>query len=320
VILLINLVEAIIVVTLFGLAVFYNRKILVYLNKTRMTSEGMFIKTFGAYIRRANVRMERKSALKPGSWVYKVDRYFKSIIVNLNMEQNNVTPVGLLTFILSISFSLSLVFAYWSSSWGMFLPAFCTIAYMLVVIFRFVSLIAYERKEAEIMDVQDLIAMDVSTGVYNAIQRYSASFHPNMKPFFDEFTANIQKRGYGFQEAMLLLSDRLGENFRDFAQKAILYESKADAEMEDIFSSVVEMNRYRRVLRHSNNVKFSRLRMEFIISTLVIAAYGGFSVLSDPFLANLLLKTMAGKFIILGDVLIVTIVLSYLAAIKAKFV
>ena len=56
---------------------------------------------------------------------------------------------------------------------------------------------------------------------------------------------------------MGILNDKLGYNFTDFAQKAVLYEDKADETMEDIFSSIIETNRQRRTLRYINISKSS---------------------------------------------------------------
>jgi hypothetical protein len=317
---LLNILLFIAVVVGFGLVLMYNKKIMRALGNSRSTSEGLFFKFFGRHIKRANIKFDRTSNLKKKSTLSKVNNYFKEIIINLDMERDNVTTIGLLAFITSISLASSLSYVFWSGELLLFLPAFCAVFYLTVVVFRFVSLTRFEKKEAEIMDTEDLIAMDIRGGVYNSILRYHKSFHPNIKPYFEEFIDNIQNKGYGFRDSMLLLNGRLGQNFTSFAQKAILYEAKADKDMDDVFSSVVEINRYKRTLRYENNEKFSKLRLEFLISVGIIGAYGFFSIWTDPFLANFFKHSLLGKFLLIIDVFAITAVLSYIASIKAKFI
>lgn len=262
--------------------------------------------------------MERTASIKKGSITHKINVYFKEIITNLDLSKDNVTPIGLLSFIFTLSLSVSILFVVWSGEFFLGVPAFGAVTYFIIVLFRFISLLRFEKKEADIMDSEDLIAMDIKGGVYNAILRYRNSFHPSVKPHFEEFIDNIQNKGYGFREAMTLLNDKLGYTFTNFAQKAIIYEEKADSDMDDIFSSVVETNRFRRTLRHQNNIEFGRLRLEFLVSAGIIAGYALFSVYSDPFLAEFFTNSMFGKLLILIDVVAVTAVLAYIASIKAK--
>jgi hypothetical protein len=297
----------------------YNKKLLEIIGISTKRSEGAFYKLFGKKIARWNLQLERATNIKKGSLAYKVNIYFKDIITNLGMNKDNVTPIGLLAFITSISAAVSMTYVVWSGEYALALPAFGAIFYFVIVVFRFMSLVAYEKKEAEIMDTEDLIAMDIKGGVYNAILRYRKSLHPNMRPYFEEFVDNISHKGYGFRDAMVLLNDKLGKTFTDFAQKAIMYEEKADKDMDDIFSSVVEVNRYKRTLRYENNKKFNQLRLEFLVSILVIGLYGVFSIFSDPFLANFFKNTFLGKILLIVDVVTVTAVLAYISSIKAKF-
>ena len=306
-------------VVLVGYMIMYNRKLTKVLIGSKERSEGVFYRLLGQRVKGWNTSIERTSTIKKDSWISKVNNYFKDIIINLGMAKDNVTPIGLVTFIASISVAFSILFYIWSRELLLTIPAFGAIFFFFVVLFNFISLLKYEKKELELMDTEDLIAMDVKGGVYNAIVRYRHSFHPNIQPHFEEFIDNIRGTGYSFENAMRILNERLGSSFTDFAQKAVLYERKADDDMDDIFSAVVEMNRNKRNLRYENNIKFDKLRFEFIISMVIIAGYGLFSVLTDPFIANFFGNTIFGKLLILADIVAITLVLSYIASIKAKF-
>lgn len=306
------------VVVLFGYIIMYNKKVLSLLGSSKKKTSGVYYRLLGRRLHAANLKMERVSSVNKQSKVYKANSFFKEIIDNLDMAKDNVTPVGLITFISCISLALAIVLVTLLDSFILLLPAFGAVFYLVVIIFRFISLLRYEKREAEIMDAVDLLVSDIKGGVQNAISRYRNSFHPNIKPYFETFLDDIQNKGYGFKTAIISLNDKLGANFNEFAEKAIMYEEKADKDMEDIFSSIIEINRYRRSLRHINNQEFNKLRTEFLVSMLLIAGYGLFSMSIDPFIANFFTHSTFGKLLLLVDIVTIAAVLGYLASIKAK--
>lgn len=312
-----TLIVFIVVAVGFGLLVMYNAKVLFLLSQSTTFVEKLYLRFFGTRIRNLNLRMERETGLRKKSLTARGTRYLREIIQNLDMQKDGVTPAGLLVFLTAVSLAGAALVLFFAKNLVLAFLAFFTVFYLVLTLLRFISLLRYERKEAEIMDTVDLLAMDVRGGVKNAIQRYTPAMHPNIKPYFEEFLDNINIRGYSFEQAMLLLSDRLGPNFVDFAQKAILYEAKADNELEDIFSSIIEVNRHRRELRYRTNMKFSQLRFDFLTSGSVILGYAVFSIWLDGYIRHFLTSTV-GMLMIIIDVFVVTLVLSYMAAIKAK--
>lgn len=307
-----------VVVLVFGFFVMYNRKFLNILGFTLDKTEGFFYRYIGRYIKKLNTNLERTATIKKGSLTHRITMYYKDIIVNLDMVKDNVTVAGLLSFITSLALALSILLTIFTRDLVLFPFLFLALFYTITIVFRFFALMRFEKTEAHIMDTEDLIAMDVKGGVYNAILRYHKSFHPSMQPFFNEFIDNIQNKGYSFRDAMVILNDRLGPTFTEFAQKAIQYEERGDDKMEDIFASIVEINRYRRTIRFENNIKFNQLRMQFLVSICIIAGYAIFSVFTDGFLAHFFLNTTLGKILIVVDLLIIAFVLAFIASIKAK--
>ncbi len=299
--------------------VLYSRKILDGVDHTLDRAENRFYRAFGKRIRRMNLRMSRTSTLDTKSWAYKIERYFGEIIVNLDMSKDNVTPFGLLFFIGTLSVTGGAVTGFYVGNWLMAVPVALAAGYFIIVLFRFVSLVRYERRESDIMDAQDLIAMDVTNGVHNAIRRYQHSFHPRIQPYFTQLLQDIEDQNMTFEEAMLRLNHKLGSSFTDFAQKSITYEKQADKDLEDIFSQVIEVNRHKRMLRYNNNKKFNELMLQFIVSFAIIVGYGVFSVFTDAYIRNFLLHSTAGSFLIVGDLVLVAWVLAYISTLKAKF-
>ena len=306
------------VVLLFGFFIMYNNKFLRIVEKSAEKSGGLLHKLVGKRVIRLNATIDRASMVKKTGIVFRFNKYYDDIIINLGLRRDHVTSGGLLVFILSVSITSSLLISMFLSSVVMFPLLVMAVFYFVTVIFRFISLLKFEKKEAHIMDTEDLIAMDVKGGVYNAIVRYHKSFHPTMQPYFNEFIDNIKQKGYSFSDAMLILNSNLGDTFTEFAQKSIQYESRGDDDMADIFSSIVELNRHKRIIRYNNNIKFANLRFQFLLSSLVIGVYGVFSMFTDGYVAHFFLNTLGGKIVVLADIVLITLVISYLASIKAK--
>lgn len=315
---LFRLVAAVVVITAFGFLALYSNKIIDFLVTSKDFVDKWYYKLFGKALKQLHVGFSRSADLNKYSFTYKIYHFFDELILNLDMKKDNVTVTGLLVFITAISLAGGLVLATMMNSLPLLIPITAAFFYLIVVVFRFLGLMRYEQRESEIMDAVDLLVSDIRGGIYNAILRYKDSFHPNIRPFFVSFIDDIQNKGYSFRQAMGILNDKLGPNFTDFAQKAVLYEDKADETMEDIFSSIIETNRQRRTLRYINNIKFNELRTQFIVSFLLIIGYGVFSALLDPFILEFLTQHTVGKCLLIGDIVVIAFVLSYLASIKAK--
>ena len=315
---ILQLAGAVAVVIGFGFLALYSNKIINAMVLSKDFMNKWYYKLFGKTLKNLQVSFSRTAQLNKYSFAYKIYHFFDELIINLDMKKDNVTVTGLLVFIISLSLAVVIVLAYFMSSFGLLIPITAAFFYLIVVLFRFMGLMQYEQREAEIMDAVDLLVSDIRGGIYNAVLKYKDSFHPNVRPYFLSFIDDIQNKGYSFKQAMGILNDKLGPNFTDFAQKAVLYEDKADETMEDIFSSIIETNRQRRTLRYINNVKFADLRTQFIVSFILIIGYGVFSALFDPFILRFLTQNYFGKCMLIGDIVIVAFVLSYLASIKAK--
>lgn len=313
-----QMVIVVLVVIAFGYFAMYSTKILRKIDESRSIIASIYFKIFGKPLKQLNVKVTRTANLNKKSKFYKIYAYFDDMIVNLDMKKDNVTVSGILIFMISLSLSGGIILSFYLDSFGLLLPVTCSFFYLINTLFKLASLMKYEQREAEIMDAVDLLVSDVQGGIYNAVLRYKDSFHPNIKPYFMNFIDDIQNKGYSFRQSMIILNDKLGNNFTDFAQKAILYEEKADNTMDDIFSSIIELNRQRRTLRYINNIKFNELKMQFLVSLFMIMGYAIFTTLIDPFIMNFLINTFLGKLMLIIDIVIVAWVLSYIAAIKAK--
>lgn len=311
----------IIVLLLMGFAYFflYSKKFIDFFLLRREKLTNTLINTVGKKVKKVNVKVQRRANLNKGSLFYKIYNYYDEILVSLGMRKDGVTVTGLACFMLFTSAAITVVLAFVLKVYQPFLifGILAALIYLETTLFKLASVAKYEEREANIMDAVDLLVSDIKSGVYNAIIRYKDSFHPDVQPYFLEFIDDIQNKGYGFKQAMLLLNDRLGMTFNEFAQKAILYEEKADKNMDDIFSSIIEVNRQRRSLRYINNIEFANLRMQFIISFIAIMGYAIVSTFIDSWIRAFLASPW-GAGLIIVDLFIVTTVLNTMAVIKSK--
>ena len=296
----------------------FNAKILAFLGRTIQKASGFFIKYLGSPIRNTQTKFRRSAYLNRNSISYKIYRFFDEIVVNLDLHTDGVTVTGLVFFMLAVSIIASAIMTLVMNLGFLFLLATAAIFFLIMSSFRLTALTRMEKKEEIIMDAIDLLVSDIRSGVFNGIIRYRESFHPSIQPAFNAYIDNRQNKGYGAAQSMLILNEELGYSFSDYANKAIMYEERADDSMDDIFSSIIETNRHRRNLRFTNNIAFNKLRMQFIVASTVILGYCLFTLWFEPFIRNFLLNTMVGKVLMICDVALFAFVLSYLTSIKAK--
>lgn len=301
------------------LFIYYNARILAALGRGVKKARGKIDSILGVHVRRVNKNMMRSAYLNKGELPYKVYSFFENIIITMELGRDGVTVAGLLLFISFFCLVITVVVAslLGMNLWLSFL-LFAAIFALMLILFKFVSITKMEKREMLVMDAVDLLVSDVKDGVYNSIVRYRDSIHPTLRPYFEDFIDDIQNKGFGFKQAMLQLNDNMGRNFSDFAHKAIMFEEKADESLEDIFSSVVEVNRETRVLRYNTGRMFDAMQMQFAISSLIIVCYAVFQCMTDAFTLNFLLNEDLGKVLLILDVIVIACVLAYITSLRTR--
>lgn len=297
----------------------YNAQILRLLGKGITKLRNFIDNIVGVRVKRVNKNLMRSAYLNKGTITYKMYSFLENIIITMELSRDGVTVAGLLFFLMGISLIITVIGAsLMGMSFILALFLFAVIFVLLLIVFKFVSITKMEKREAVIMDAVDLLVSDVKDGVYNAIVRYRDSFNPLIRPYFEDFIDDIQNKGYGFKQAMLQLNDQLGRTFSDFAHKAIMFEEKADDSLEDIFSSVVEVNRETRTIRYDTGKLFNQMQMQFGISALIIIIYAVYQCLTDSFTQNFLANNDLGKALIIIDILIIACVLAYITSLRTR--
>lgn len=273
----------------------------------------------GYYSKEGELELKKYVFLHRSSLVAKLYWFVNDLIINMGMKVSGVTPLGFLLFWAIIALILS-VFCTMILRLGFIgvIPLFFILLVFEIVLIRVSISEKIERREACIMDAVDLIIPELRNGVKNAILFQKQNFSPLIVDDFNEFDINVNQRKMSFNDAMMILSDNLGMLFRDFAQKAISFEQSGDLDMLDIFVEIVETNRLRRELRDINNVRFSAIRRDFIVSSVLMVAYAFYAMATDKFTRVFLTSTTFGKFIVIFMFADTIAVLAFISMIKSK--
>lgn len=296
----------------------YNAKLLAILGKISLGVSKAVNALMGRHVKKFEKKFKRTAFLNKQSLRFKIYGFFDNIIDDLNMQKDGVTVSGLIGFVLLVSAIVAFGLTILLELGSLFFIAWVVVFVLFTIIFKLNSVTKAEKKEMLIMDAIDILVSDIDGGVFNAVVRYKDNFAPEVRTYFVNFVDNIQAKGYPFKEAMMMLNEDLGYTFSNFAHKAIMYETNGDAEMKDIFSDIIDMNRQKRILREYANKKFRELKLGFIISTMIIVGFIVYSIAFEPFIKNFLLENNAGKIMCLLDIVLFAGVLGYLTSIKVK--
>lgn len=273
----------------------------------------------GTYSVNKEYSIQRYIYLHRGSKIARLYVWINEQLIATGLKRNGVTPIGYMIFWGFVSVVMSVLIKLFAGfDIGSMFVLFVVLYVVMLVMTRVLVAERMEKREADVMDAIDLIVPEIHTGVKNAILVYIDNFAPSLQSDFKSFISNIQDRGYSFADAMYILSDNLGEVFKDFAQKAIYFEEAGEVDMIDIFTDIIETNRLRRDLRYSNNLKFSELKTSFVISSLITFGYFLFIISTDKFSRYFFLTTTFGRLLLLIIILVVFGVLSYITTIKSK--
>ena len=303
------------VVLLLAIIYFFSNQAQTLFNRfTRFIS-----RKIGSFAVNREYTLQRYIFLHRETRVAKIYNWINEQLIAIGLKRIGVSPVGYVIFwaLVSAIVSLSVVF-FTTFSPVFLLPLFLLILICVLILTRVMVSGRIEHREAVIMDALDLIIPEVGGGIKNAIDKYSDNFDVTIRGDFKVFVANIQDRGYSFNDAMFVLTDNLGEVFRDFAQKAIYFESIGEPDMQAIFDDIVETNRLRRDLRTTNEQEFKTLRLSFILSAALDFGYFLFLMRTDAFSRHFFLNTTVGNILLLLILVIIFGVLSYISTLKSR--
>lgn len=310
-----DLAKLIIIVTVLVLVYFFSFQILTSFSivfKKFSKALGTYSVTKEHYLQRY-VYQHRSS---PISILYS---WLNEQCIALGIKRQGVTPFGYFLFWAFIALVGGVLVSIVAKMGLAFTPLFCiTLLVVELIMTRVVVSSRMQKREIDIMDAIDLIIPEIHRGVKNSIITYQDNFKPSVIDDFKAFVSNVNDRGFSFEDAMYILADSLGIIFLDFAQKAVYYEALGEPDMVEIFTDIVETNRFRRQLRDENEEKFTGLTVQFVASALIVSIYFVFLLITDEFSRNFFLKETAGKLLLIVILLVIFGVLAFITTIKSS--
>ena len=277
-----------------------------------------FKKKLGLTTLNLDYKMQRYCYEHNRALITRLYHWVNKQLITLNIKQLGVNPIGYLFFWGFASIVAGILIGI-IVKFGALTIILCVLIFILcLVLTRTLVSARIEAYEQDVMDAMDLIIPEAGNGIKNAITAYIDNLPDSIQGHFRIFLTNVNELGYSFEDAMFILTDNLGEIFRDFAQKAIYFEQTGEKDTLEIFTDITETNRLRRQLRDENNDAFKSLKTSFIVSVLMTAGYFCFICVTDEFSRNFFLMTTGGKMLLLFMLGIVFAVLSYITTIKSR--
>ena len=277
---------------------------------------GGIVRHIGRRSQRADYNLRRYVFFHRGSLLAKFYTWENEQLISLGLRRNGITVMGALLFYAVVTFLAWFFMCLFTQDFDILL---LPILYFLnVVIVRVAVSGKILKREAAVMNAEDIIVPQIRDVVMNAIRSQLNNFEPVVSFEFHIFVSDVTDRGMSFRDAMIILSDSLGPVFYDFAQKAIYFESSGDTSHLDLFSDILDTNRDRRESRALNAVVFIASRISFMVSAGITLGYLLFILATNSNVLNLFFYTKVGNRMLWFIILTIIAVLCYIQILSGR--
>lgn len=283
---------------------------LAYLAFKAITGEGFLSSSefFGkVFLRRISIasekfdyRLARLDRIKKSkSLIGQYNRMLNGILVDLGWRKEGITPgsasatliviAGLITFLVCFMLNVYVLSA---------------IIFIVVFVFLFFLLFSIGKQGhfkhvEEVMEFTDTIAPVMDGGFITALNSYMGAIPESIRPLARQFIENVEAKNMHFADAMYLFTDSIGEEFEDFADKAIVLEYEDREGLVDIFRDVVRNNSRVREINRDRVVNYKAINRDYTGTLVIGVGFMAFMYLNNPGVV-LALETMIGKIAILS--------------------
>lgn len=256
-------------------------------------------------------KMEKLDKIKQNNTLAgKYTRLLNEILIDLGWKKEGLNAGSTTMAMLVISVFGSLIICFALSSY-ILLP----LLVFPVFLFLFFAMFAigkqgHTKRVNDIMEFEDTIAPVIARGVEVAIREYKDAIPESIKPSVEKFLDRGSNQNRSFPEAMKELTDNLGEDFTDFANKAIIFEMEEREGLSEIFKDTVVKNGRVREINRLKNERFKVINTDFQMSLALCILFVIGSCILNPG-ARQIYAMPIGKILIVADILILVCVFSY---------
>jgi Flp pilus assembly protein TadB len=284
-----------------------------------LSSIGKYIsKHLGTKISKTNVKYKQSSLVTPTT--RRARFYFSThdILINNNLHKDGVTVTSFIVIICFMSVvATTVVSILFEINW--YISPLMALVFFVVIrnLFKSNGLNKSGQREECIMNAENAICSDITSGVENAIRHSVMNYDPLIRNSFYNFLDN-KKRGMTMYNAMELLTEELGTFFRPFAQKCVMYDKEQDKTNAYIFKSIIDLNHFRHIVRAANEKIFKELNQSFVVCSGMTGLVFVFIFLTQPTITDFFSNTAFGKICLVLSFALVAFVVNRLTELKYK--
>lgn len=282
-------------------------------------SKTAFLKMIG-YFGSINYTIHEKNIQK--SMITKEETFAKSKTYRLietmlfDLDLKDTTVEGFIFGILFFSFIINVVLFFYTLSIFMFIILYIGLTIFLFVLAYMLSNKGHFEREYAIMSAEDLISVNLTTGIYKAIKNNMGLFDEKIRMHFEEFVSNIDDYKMSFNQSLDILTDRLGSSFIKFSAKLKEYERTGKQSTLETFKDDIDLNVMRRtemmeleeVLNNNNMTYIQTLSITGFLLVVFCA--------STPQLLLMLVTTLLGRILLIASLSLVLGGFTYLQTLR----
>lgn len=249
----------------------------------------------------------------------KLHRFLHELIIDLKLNNYNITPYEFLFFILLggalISILISvLVFAKISLS----LIIFPITTIGLTCILYTKANIAHDKRIEAVIESENIICNNIKDGIVVAVRNNINVFPKEVKYAFAIFLDDVENKNYHIKSALLNLNNNLGTISNDFIKKCIVFETEEEHGVAEMFLDIVEINNIKTELRTNIKRSIEEIKAQFILGTIMILLFLGGVIAIYDVVAQFYFKNTIGQILLIVDALIIILEFVYITYLRAK--
>lgn len=200
----------------------------------------------------------------------KIYHLIDGIIFDLGF--NGVTVEGFIITVLIATTSLTAYIYSLTHSMLLCLILWACFNVLLTTILFMKSATAHFTRERERMDAEDIIYGSLNKGVVAAIKENIPLFGDSVRPFFEEFDADIHKYQLSVPQALDNLNKKLGPNFTPYRDKLENYDLIGDEDMVESFQDFTKENARVRINLLKLEKRLHDCNMAYTVELLIVGA------------------------------------------------
>lgn len=214
------------------------------------------------YVNLLSTREKEKNKL------YKLDVFIKELILDLGLNVIDITSSGFLNFILFLSLGVDVLVWFFSKNLLVFILS-VPVSYISIIclIYTFTRNSHYNRI-VRLMEIENMLCVTMSKGIVNSVNLNIDKIPETYRGTFQIFLQ--EQRAKSTEYALKMLNYRLGAQFNDFCNKALILDTVSPQGYASVFSFNIKKNSRQVKLIAIKKAKASGKVLDAIVSSFLL--------------------------------------------------